>query len=85
VFYRQGQTFSIKIDNIEDPYYDKMTEKDLGNMYMFNNECLMVSSSNILQFFVKEWDDVTEQRRWNFHHTINIRGFIFYNSATKRL
>jgi Cys-tRNA synthase (O-phospho-L-seryl-tRNA:Cys-tRNA synthase) len=62
-----------------------MTDKDIGNMYIFNNECLMVSSSSIVQFFVKEWDDVIEETRWIYHHTLRIRGFIFFNIATSRL
>jgi len=62
-----------------------MTDKDLGTMFMFDNECLIVSSSGITIFFVKEWDDVIEDRRWTYHHKVDIIGFIFYNAATLRL
>ena len=45
----------------------------------------MVSCSSIVKIFIKEFDDVTEERKWVYHHTLDIIGFIYYNEATSRL
>lgn len=37
-----------------------MTNKDLGDMYIFDNECLMVKSSSVVLFFMPEYDEIIE-------------------------
>ena len=46
------------MDSPKEFYYEKITDKDLGDMYMYDSKCLMVKSSSVVIFFVPEWDDV---------------------------
>ena len=63
-FYRQGQSFTIKPDKMEDYVYDKMTDMDLGSMYLIYNKALVVRSSSTVLFFKQEWDEDLDVYKW---------------------
>ena len=50
-FYRQGQCFIIKGNNSEEFRYDRMTDMDLGQMYLVYNKALIARSSSDILFF----------------------------------
>ena len=51
---------------------------DLGQMYIFDDQALIVRSSNYILFFKQEYDEFIEKKRWKKYHQINMRGFIYY-------
>ena len=63
-FYRQGFSFIIKPDKSEDYIFDKMTDMDLGQMYLVYNKALIARSSSEVLFFKLELDELTETRKW---------------------
>lgn len=50
-FYRQGQCFTVKADDINQCKVEKITEADLGNMYLVFEQALVVRSSSSIMFF----------------------------------
>lgn len=50
-FYRQGECFLVKQDKPHKYGFQKIIEKDLGQMIMFGGECLIVRSSGNIYFF----------------------------------
>jgi len=50
-FYRQGHAFIISADKSEDYSFDKMTDMDLGQMYLVYNQALIARSSGDILFF----------------------------------
>jgi len=64
-FYRQGQAFTINADNACDVKYEKMTDVDMGQMYLINNKALIArSSSKILFFKIFEDEDDPTIKLW---------------------
>lgn len=66
-FYRQGQALTVNASDAMDTQFEKMTDKDLGQMYLFNNKALIArSSSQVLFFkiFEEEDDDKNITRSW---------------------
>ena len=71
-FYRQGQAFTIDGDDANKVKFEKMTDMDLGQMYLFNNKALIARSSSKVVFFrvfeeedenkviVKKWKQYNE-------------------------
>jgi hypothetical protein len=58
-FYRQGQCFNVNGDDAKDVKFEKMTDQDLGQMYLINNKALVARSSSKIVFFkiVEEEDE----------------------------
>jgi len=84
-FYRQGQSFVIKGNDMQDYFYERMTELDLGQMYLVYNKALITRSSSNIYFFKLEEDENTGDRKWKLYHTINKRGFIYYIRGNVRI
>ena len=63
-FYRQGFSFIIKPDKSEDYLFDKMTDMDLGQMYLVYNKALIARSSSEVLFFKLVYDEFEEVRKW---------------------
>ena len=87
-FYRHGQVFNINGDNITELSYERMTEMDLGQMYLINNKALVVrSSSKILFFKIEEELDLNRKpvMKWMQYNMINARGSIYFIKGNKRI
>lgn len=85
-FYRQGQAFTISADDPGNFHVERMTDKDLGQMYLFNNKALIArSSSTVLFFKIIADEDDPEEKSWQQYHVLNIRGFIYFIKGNKRI
>lgn len=63
-----------------------MTDKDLGQMYLFNNKALIArSSSTVLFFKIMADEDDPDDKKWTPYHTLNIRGFIYFIKGNVRI
>ena len=63
-FYRQGQAFIVDADDASKYTFDRMTEFDLGQMFLIYNTALVARSSSDILFFKIEVDEETEERKW---------------------
>lgn len=72
-FYRQGQSFIINAEDMENYEFDRMTEKDLGQMYLVFNTALVARSSSDILFFKIEKNIDTEKREWKLPYRISAR------------
>ena len=70
LFYRQGQSFIINPDKPEEYTLDKMTELDLGQMYLIYNNALITRSSDEILFFKINVNDITGRRQWKQYNSI---------------
>ena len=62
--------------------YEKLTDADLGNMYMVYDECLITRSSNSILFFKID----KETGHWKqFTQLENIRGQIYFIKGNVRI
>jgi hypothetical protein len=50
-FFRQGNCITVNAENIEETRWEKITEADLGSMYLIFEEVLVVRSSGSILFF----------------------------------
>lgn len=84
-FYRQGQAFTIPLNNPENYFEDDISDREMGQMFMFNLEALIVNSSSRIVFFRQEYDENIEKRRWVQYHVLNKRGQIYFMKGNKRI
>ena len=76
-FYRQGQSFRINFDpnNIlsKEPeiQYENLEANDLGTMFLIEESCLAVSSSQKVLFFKRILDSRTDIWYWTLYHKID--------------
>ena len=71
IFYRQGHGCTIDGDNPSDFKVEKITDNDLGTMYLLFDQALIVrSSSSILFFKIDEETGLWKQ----YHKFDNMRG-----------
>jgi hypothetical protein len=80
-FYRQGQCI---IATMEGYTFQKMTDLDLGSMFLFKNRALIARTSSSVTFFKIK---VTEEgeKLWHVYQTLPIRGFLFYIKGNIRI
>lgn len=83
-FYRQGQAFVINAANSEQYTHERMTEMDLGQMYLVYNDALIARSSSDILFF-KMIKDEDGKRYWKQYHSLEVRGFIYYIKGNIRI
>ena len=63
-----------------------MTDKDLGQMYLFNDKALIArSSSTVLFFKITADEEDPEDKSWQLYKTLNVRGFIYFIKGNKRI
>lgn len=90
-FYRQGQSFIIKLKDVKGEdwgqkfLYDRMTEMDLGQMYIVYNKALIARSSSDILFFKLAEDENTKTQKWKQYKIIEARGFIYYIKGNVRI
>lgn len=64
---------------------DRMTEMDLGQMYLVYNQALIARSSSDILFFKQVYDDNTDTVKWKQYKVIEARGFIYYIKGNVRI
>jgi len=84
-FYRQGFSYIIPGKDTDNFLVDRMTERDLGQMYLVYNSALICRSSSQILFFRIETNEITERREWKLYEEINSRGFIYYIKGNIRI
>lgn len=84
-FYRQGYSFIINKDDPTDYLFDRMTDMDLGQMYLIFNQCMAIRSSSQILFFKIEEEEFTLRRKWVQYDQIQSRGLIFYIRGNVRI
>ena len=65
--------------------FQRMTDKDLGQMYLVYNTALIARSSSDILFFKIEYDPDTDERLWQQYHVEHVRGFIYYIKGNIRI
>jgi len=63
-FYRQGQAFIIDANDSSKFSLDRMTDRDLGLMFLVYNKALIARSSSDVLFFKIEVNEDTLERTW---------------------
>jgi hypothetical protein len=69
-------------------YWDeKLTDMDMGVMYLLFDEALVTRSSGAILFFKLEYDDKDDTRgHWHLYHQIeDMRGSIFFIRGNVRI
>lgn len=84
-FYRQGQAFIVDADDASKYTFDRMTEFDLGQMFLIYNTALVARSSSDILFFKIEVDEETEERKWQQYEMLEVRGLIYYIKGNVRI
>ena len=92
-FYRQGNSFRFPILEIESTQNEKkekyvmqkMIDKDLGQMFLVHEKCLVVRSSSDILFFKQQIDEFTKIKSWTLFRSLHHRGFIFFIKGNKRI
>ena len=65
-FYRQGEAFVVSGDDAQETKFEKMTDQDLGQMYLINNKALIARSSSKIVFFkIVEEEDENDPNKMN--------------------
>ena len=85
LFYRQGHVFTVNNANVHDYKFARMTDMDLGQMYLVNNKALIARSSSRILFFKIIVDEENGDRNWTLYNTISLRGFIYYIKGNDRI
>ena len=83
-FYRTGQSFIIDANECSQYSYDRMTDMDLGQMFLIFNTALIARSSSDILFFKIEKDD-EGKREWKQYKMLEVRGFIYYIKGNVRI
>ena len=63
----------------------RMTELDLGQMFLVYEQALVARSSSEILFFKIFKDDYTGERKWILYKTIQARGMIYYIKGNVRI
>jgi hypothetical protein len=63
-FYRQGQCFETPVNDYSLCHSEKITDSDLGNMFLVYEQALVVRSSGSMLFFKKD----VETDKWTMYH-----------------
>lgn len=81
-FYRQGFCSTVNVQNVQEFKFEKITEKDLGNMYLLFDQALVVrSSSSILFFKINAETGLWEQ----YEELKDMRGNIYFIRGNIRI
>jgi hypothetical protein len=56
-FYRQGHCVTQPADQEQENWVERITNADLGNMFLLFEQALVVRSSNFVLFFKKNYND----------------------------
>jgi hypothetical protein len=84
-FYRQGNCVIIDLKNYGSTnalLEEKMTNLDLGDMFMYRNQVLIARSSQQILFFRKMNDKFTGVKIWQQYHSFQSKGLVSGNQTT---
>ena len=92
-FYRQGQAYRIKIKKIEgtetyetvETQAEKITDVDLGTMFLIKETCLVCRSSGNILFFKRIYDEKTEKWYWTQYHKLQHKGLLYFIKGNIRI
>lgn len=84
-FYRQGEALTINASAPTEYRLEKMTDMDLGQMFLVYGAALVARSSSDILFFKQEVNDVTGVLEWKQYLVIPARGFIYYIKGNVRI
>ena len=65
--------------------YEKIYDKDLGQMFLVNETALIARSSSQILFFKLDLDEFTKEKYWRNYHTLDQGGSIFFIKGNKRI
>ena len=83
--YRQGEVYTIKPDKLNDYRFQKIIDRDLGQMELLFDHALCIRSSSKVLFFKQVWNDLTEIMEWQLYNSIDVRGFIYFIRGNVRI
>ena len=66
-------------------FYEKIYDKDLGQMFLVNETALIARSSSQILFFKLELDEFTKEKYWHNYHTLDQGGSIYFIKGNKRI
>lgn len=75
--YRQGQCFTINASDIEQFNFQDISDRDLGQMYLFNNKVLMCMSASMI-FFYRQEEVSPGKVVWKHYDTVDQQGHQMY-------
>jgi hypothetical protein len=75
----------IDAKNPGDYLLDKMTDLDVGQMYLVYNQALVFRSSSEILFFKLLKNEINGQREWKQYNSIAERGSIYYIKGNARI
>jgi hypothetical protein len=75
----------MKPNDLENYRFEKIIEKDLGQMVLIYDEVLCARSSSKIYFFKQEKNIYSGIWSWQLYHTISVRGFIYYIKGNVRI
>ena len=92
-FYRQCQSFRVPVFEVEndmntgkkDFIYEKIHDKDLGQMFLINGVALIARCSSQILFFKLQVDEFTKHQHWTNYQNIETRGFLYFIKGNKRI
>lgn len=86
-FYRQGHGVTNVAEDPTKTWTEKITDQDMGSMFLLFDEALITrSSSSILFFKLKQLDKDDPHKAWTLYHTIeDMRGDIFFIRGNIRI
>ena len=74
-------------ENPDDFWTEKLTDQDMGAMYIIFDEALVTRSSGSILFFkLQKEDRFDERQKWTLYQTIDdMRGNIYYIRGNQRI
>ena len=83
--YRQGEIYTIKPKKLADYKFQKVIDRDLGQMELLFDQALCVRSSSKVLFFKQVYNEDLEITEWQLYNSINVRGFIYFIRGNVRI
>jgi hypothetical protein len=75
----------VKAKEPEHYQLEKITDLDLGQMYLIFNQILAVRTSSDITFFKLVYNTDLKRREWVLHLVLNIRGFLYFMRGNVRI
>ena len=80
-FYRQGNCITVDLKNYSTEGFkeQKMTNLDLGQLFLYQNEVLITRSSQQILFFRRMYDKKENVKNWQQYHSFQSKGLVSGN------
>ena len=83
-FYRQGHALTIQPNDASKYTLQKITDQDLGQMFLVFNQLLVARTSSNVTIYKYEQNDETKEWEWNIQEVLEIRGFVYFIKGNVR-